>query len=71
VHEDGGPSKIPSIFKYLLPREDSHIKPSYTQINSSSKTKKTSKEEKVPKEIEMDTRGCIWGVSDVTEYTRI
>ena len=71
VHEDGGPQKIPSIYKHLMPQEDSHIGPSFTQIDKSATSKKTSKEDKAPKEIEMDTRGCIWGVSDVTEYSRI
>ena len=37
IHEDGGPSKIPSIFKHLLNKEDSHIYPSYTLIDKSEK----------------------------------
>lgn len=71
VHEDGGVAKIPSIFKHLLNREDSHIGPSFTQLAKETKaSKKASKDDKAPKLIEMDTRGCIWGVTDFTEFSR-
>ena len=52
IHEDGGPSKLPSIFKSLLHKDDSHIGPAYTQIEKNSKqSKKALKADKVPKEI--------------------
>ena len=71
IHEDGGIAKIPSIFKHLLNREDSHIGPSYSIMSKSTKSsKKAAKLGSVPKLVEMDTRGCLWGVQDFTEYTR-
>lgn len=51
VHEDGGPLKIPSIYKKLLQKEDSHIGPSYTQLSKNAKSKKVSEADKAPKEI--------------------
>ena len=41
------------------------------QLSKSAKSKKKAdKADKVPKLVEMDTRGCLWGVSDFTEYSR-
>ena len=76
IQEDGGPFKIPSIYKHLLSREDSHISPSVTQPKNKTTTKQSKKQQasedqSLAIELEMDTRGCIWGVQDISEYSRL
>ena len=41
MQEDGGPSKIPSIYKHLITGQDAHIKPTVTKFGSTAKTKKS------------------------------
>ena len=43
-----------------------------SQLQKSDKpNKKNQQGDAPPKEIELDTRGCLWGVDDLTQYTRL